>query len=641
MSKKKIIYAITLLTFAACASMGTPDGGPYDEEAPIFVASTPKAYSTGVTEKKFTLEFDENIKLENAFEKVVVSPPQLEMPEIKYNGKRITVELFDTLIPNTTYSIDFNDAVVDNNESNPLENFAFVFSTSDKVDTLAISGTVLNAEDLEPIKGMLVGIYTAGDDSAFYKRPFERVSRTDSRGRFTIKGMAPGKYNVYALADANQNYRFDQKSEKIAYLGRSVEPFATPAMRADTVWRDSTTIDTIKHIPYTRFQPDDLVLRAFNETFYSQYLQKSQRPEHNRFTLYFADSNDTMPIVKGLNFNEKDAFIIEESARMDTIQYWLRDTTIYHMDTLEISVTYNILDDSLGVMTSRTDTLYLSPRKSRERILKEELEAREKAEKEFIKGLKKREQYDEENPPVYVPPVKYLKIKPLNSSTMDVNNLYRLSFEEPLASIDTAAIHVSKAIDDSTYTAIPFVFRESDKNHREYVIYAEWRPEESYKVEIDSAAFKGLYGNVTEKFEEKIKFRSLDEYAVLNLIIPGTGNGSIVQLLKSDGNVEATQHTTDNRCSFYFIKPGKYYLRTIIDENKNGKWDTGDYGKGIEPERVFYYPHMLELRALFEYDQDDWDINTPLEKQKPLEITKQKPDKERKKRNRNAERKFK
>ena len=184
------------LVLAACASIGSPDGGPYDEEPPVLLKATPALNSTGVTVADITLEFDENVTLQNAFENVVVSPPQFEMPEIKYSGKKVTVELFDTLKPNTTYSIDFGSAIVDNNESNPYENFAYVFSTGETVDTLAVSGTVLNAADLEPIKGMMVGLHSCLDDSAFNTLPFERVSRTDSRGRFTIKGIAPGEYRV-------------------------------------------------------------------------------------------------------------------------------------------------------------------------------------------------------------------------------------------------------------------------------------------------------------------------------------------------------------------------------------------------------------------------------------------------------------
>lgn len=347
-----------------------------------------------------------------------------------------------------------------------------------------------------------------------------------------------------------------------------------------------------------------------------------------------------MPVVKGLNFDETDAFIVESSENMDTILYWIKDTAIWHMDTLELAITYKELD-SLGNKVARTDTNYVAARKSRERVLKEQQEAYEKAEKAFQKAAKKRKDYDENNPPEYVPPTKELKIKSRNSSTMDLNVPYRIGFDEPVISIDTSFIHVQRAVNDSTYEDIPFVFRSSDKKYREYIIYAEWRPEEVYRVRLDSAMFHGLYGGTSRAFEEKMRFRSLDEYAVLFLNIPGTGNNAIVQLMKSDKNVVDEQRTENGRCSFYFIKPDKYYLRLIMDENGNGKWDTGDYGKHLAPEKVYYYPKAIEMRALFEYSLNDWDINELLDKQKPLEITKQKPDKERKKRNRNAQRKFK
>ena len=139
--KSAIIYFLAASLLLACASIGRPDGGPYDEDPPVLVSSAPLPYSVNISKKRIILNFDENIKLQNAFEKVVISPPQIEMPEIKAAAKRVTVELLDSLIPNTTYSIDFNDAIVDNNEGNPLENFSFVFSTGEQVDTFAVSGT--------------------------------------------------------------------------------------------------------------------------------------------------------------------------------------------------------------------------------------------------------------------------------------------------------------------------------------------------------------------------------------------------------------------------------------------------------------------------------------------------------------------
>ena len=636
--KETLLYALSLVLPVACASVGHPDGGPYDEDPPVLVRSTPGINATGVSNGKVEILFDENIRLQNAFEKVVVSPPQMQMPEIRYNGKKVTVELFDSLVPNTTYSIDFNDAIVDNNEGNPYENFAYVFSTGDVVDTLAVSGTVLNAEDLEPVKGVVVGLHSCLDDSAFTKKAFERVSRTESRGRFTIKGIAPGKYRVYALADANQNFLFDQKSEKVAFMETYVSPFASEAIRQDTIWRDSLTIDSIVDVKYTRFQPDDIVLRLFAEELKMQYLMKSTRSEHNKFTLFFAAPNEEMPVVKGIGFDFDTQYVLESSARMDTLTFWLKDSMLYRNDTLDISVSYKV-PDSLEMMVDRIDTLRLVPKKKWAKVVEMQQKIYEEEKKKFLRSESRKEGYDKENPPQYIPKTKILPVRFSGSTSMDVNGDCSFAFDEPLEYADSSAIHLSQVI-DSTLIPMDFVFRRSDRNIKEYNLFAEWRPGMKYRLTVDSAAFKGMYGGVSEALSRDMQFRTLEEYAVLYLTIPGVGDNAIVQLLSSD-KVVMQERSNSGRCAFYFIKPGKYYLRLILDENNNGKWDTGCFEKGLQPEKVYYYPHSLDLRALFEYTQDDWDINAPLNEQKPLEITKQKPDKERKKMNRNATRKFK
>ena len=639
MSVRNFALYTMLLLLAACASMGTPDGGPYDETPPVLLTSTPRVNALNVKDNKIVLEFDEFIKLQNAYEKIVVSPPQLQQPEIKVNGKRIIAELFDTLKPSTTYTIDFNDAIVDNNEGNPLESFSFVFSTGDKVDTLGLSGTVLDASNLEPVKGILVGLHSDHSDSAFTKKPFDRISRTDSRGQFSMRGVAPGKYRIYALADANGNYRFDQKSEKIAYFDSLIVPYATPAWRNDTVWHDSITIDTIKRVAYTRLCPDDIVLRAFNEPLNQQYLAKNSREKHNIFKLYFAAPIDTLPLVKGFDFESADAFVVEANATNDTLTYWLKDTLVYYRDTLTVEVTYPA-PDSMGIYAPRSDTLRLVPRKSRAKILEEENKAFEENEKKFLKEAARNDDFDKENPPKYIPPIPALNIESNGSMSMDVHRDFKLKFVEPIGSIDTASIHLYQVV-DTVNQPIPYVFRQSPDNIREYIIYAEWRPEKEYKLEIDSAAFVGLYGSASNRFDQPLKFRSLDEYATLRLNIPGTGNKAVVELLNNSDKPVATQRTENNRCTFFFVTPGNYYMRLFIDENGNGEWDTGNYENKQQAEKVYYYPRMLDLRAMFEYDQNDWNINMPAAKQKPLEITKQKPDKVREKRNRNAERKFK
>ena len=278
-----LLLSVFLLLLYSCARMGNPDGGWYDETPPRVVGASPSDKATGVTGRKIYINFSEFIKIDNPTENVVISPPQLEAPEIKAQGKRIAIELKDSLKPNTTYTIDFSSAISDNNEQNPLGNYTYTFSTGAEIDTLEVSGTVLEAENLEPIKGILVGLYNDLSDSAFCKKPMLRVSKTDSRGHFVIKGVAPGKYHIYALQDADGNYFFNQKSEKLAFSQDIIVPSFISDVRQDTLWTDSLHIKNIERIGYTRFIPDDIVMRAFTEKLTDRYFLKSERNEADHY----------------------------------------------------------------------------------------------------------------------------------------------------------------------------------------------------------------------------------------------------------------------------------------------------------------------------------------------------------------------
>ena len=316
--------------------MGQPDGGWYDDTPPRVIGATPADKATDVSAKKINIWFNEYIKIQDAQNKVIVSPPQLEQPEIKDNGRRIVVELKDSLKPNTTYTIDFGDAISDNNEGNPMGNYTYSFSTGDHIDTLEVSGYVLNAEDLEPIKGIQVGLYDDLSDTIFRQKPMIRISRTDSRGHFTIKGVAPGTYRCYALQDADGDFVYNQKSEQLAFSHQTFEPSWKPDTRQDTIWRDTLHIDNILRIPYTHFLPDDITLLAFAAEQTDRYLLKTERQEPNKFSFYFSYGNPELPVIRGLNFLSDSAFVMEASARRDTLTYWLRDTALVNQDTLRM-----------------------------------------------------------------------------------------------------------------------------------------------------------------------------------------------------------------------------------------------------------------------------------------------------------------
>ena len=143
-----LVLVVTILIAVACANMATPTGGPVDLDPPKVVRSSPGFNATRVAKGKITIDFDENVTIKNPSENVIITPPQKAFPIIHSVNRRVTVELRDTLMPNTTYTVDFTDAIVDNNEENPLENFSYSFSTGDVVDSLAISGKVITADIL-------------------------------------------------------------------------------------------------------------------------------------------------------------------------------------------------------------------------------------------------------------------------------------------------------------------------------------------------------------------------------------------------------------------------------------------------------------------------------------------------------------
>ena len=623
-------YLLVFLLLVSCAKMGQPDGGWFDETPPKVIGASPADGAVNVNQKKINIYFDEFIKLDNPSEKVVVSPPQLEQPEIKGAGRRIQISLVDSLKANTTYTIDFSDAISDNNEGNPMGNYTYSFSTGAAIDTMEVSGHVLESENLEPIKGILVGLYADHADSAFRTKPMLRVSRTDSRGRFVIKGVAPGSYRIYALQDQDGDYKFSQKSEKIAISHDIIVPSCKPDVRQDTTWVDSLHIKSIDQVDYTHFLPDNIVLRAFTEPLTDRFFLKAERQKANSFTLFFSYGDSILPQIKGLNFEAENAFLVEASVKKDTITYWLKDTALVNQDTLLMDITYR-MTDSTGVLVNKTD--------SAQEILSKEPYAKrmKEQEKELAAWTKKQEKKKKKGEPYdSVMEVKPLDVQLSASSQFDPDQNVIFSFPTPLAKVDTAAIHLYAKHDTLWYRA-PMEFLPLE--NRKYELRGEWRPDIEYSLEVDSAAFKDIYGLASKPIKQGFKVNSLDTYGTLLVNITSLHDlPLIVQLLDAQDKVVKETKTVNGVAEFYYLKPQKYYMRLIVDRNNNGKWDTGNYDSDQQAEEVYYYPEVIECKAKWDLTES-WDpLARELSLQKPGAITKQKPDKEKKVKNQNVQR---
>ena len=641
MRKPLLLLAIAIVTLTGCARMGQPDGGWFDETPPHVVDTSPKDQSTNVSQRNITILFDEFIKLDNPTEKVVVSPPQIEAPEIKGAGRRITVELKDSLKPNTTYTVDFSDAISDNNEGNPLGNYTYSFSTGEHIDTMEVAGHVVEAENMEPIKGILVGLYDNLDDSAFTTLPMLRVARTDSRGYFVIKGVAPGDYRIYALQEADGDYVHSQKSEKIAFSHDIITPSFKPDVKQDTLWRDSLHIADIIPTNYTHFLPDNIVLRAFTEEQTDRYFLKNERKQADNFTLFFTYGNPQLPEIEGFNFDEHDAFLLEANEQLDTLRYWLKDTLLINQDTLRMQLRF-LATDSTGTLQTKTDTITVLSKEPYAKRMKEWQKEREKWEKQQEKARKKGNEVQEEMPPTP------LDLKVNIKSDMMPDNSITLESATPILRIDTTKIHLTVKR-DTLFDEKPFILRCEkvdvegwESAQRKFTLLPDstdnlWNIGTQYTLVIDSAAFTDIYGKVCNTIKKGANIRKEEDFTTIIFNVAQLEDAPYVgQLLDGQDKVVKQTSSPDGKLTFNYVKPGEYYLRVFADYNNNGRWDTGNYEDDRQAEKVYYYPEKMECKAHWPLEKS-WNPESG-KTLKPAAITKQKPDKEKRIKNQNQAR---
>ena len=350
-----IIFGIIAVIAAACASIGNPSGGARDEQPPRFVRAHPAPYSTEVPRKteRITLDFDELVNVKDATQKVVVSPPTKSVPRVASSGHRVSITFTDSLLPNTTYTVDFADAIEDNNEGNPLVNFSYTFSTGPTVDSLRIAGRVLSALAMEPMQGKLVGVHRLTEDAdsllvpdtadipdsllstsdlpAIFHKMFDRVARTDDRGRFSIEGLAPGRYRVFALDDTNSDYLFSSPDEEMAFYDAIVSPYAEEAVAMDTIFDPKLgTVDSIVSRRRTLYLPNDILLRSFLTSRKQQFISSNARQDSTRINLVFNAPNIPLPELSlvGREETPDDWYVLEKSAMGDSLTMWIRDPAI-------------------------------------------------------------------------------------------------------------------------------------------------------------------------------------------------------------------------------------------------------------------------------------------------------------------------
>lgn len=603
---------------ASCASIGNPSGGPRDEDPPMFVRSNPAPGAVNVKRDKIEIEFDEIVNVKDAFSKVVVSPTSKSVPRVTSQGRKVIVQFTDTLKDNTTYTVDFSNSIEDNNESNKLQGFTYSFSTGPALDTLQISGMVLSADALEPQQGMLVGVYSNLSDTAFSTLPLERVAKTDDRGRFSVRGLAPGEYRLFAVADADNDYHRANPEEAMAFYDFTISPTADRIIANDTILNLLTgAVDTVVTRERTRFLPNDILLRSFESDYKQQFLQKYERVDSTRVSLIFNAPSDTLPRLDLVGIEGyKDWYALERSAKNDTLTYWLLPPRIVSEDSLRLAVTYQRPDSAQNLVWG-TDTLRF-------------FFQRPKVKKEKEKKKKKEEEEMAADSVVAAPKPKPLSLKMLTGTTHEVYQPLVMEFETPLTRLDTAAFHLEVMV-DSTWTPVPKEWRPErvdSGNPRSLKIEYPWELSSEYRLLVDSLAATGIYGLRTDPLEHKFKTKAEEDYCALSFTITNFNDTvpSFVELVNSSDAPVRREPVVDGKVTFKYLQPGKYYARIYEDFNGNGVYDTGNLDSLRQPDMAYYYPKVVNLKKNWD-KEEQWNVfGMAVDLMKPEALKKNKPE---------------
>jgi hypothetical protein len=296
-----------MIFVSACASLQQPDGGPKDTEAPKVLEELPKNLTRNYKGNKIEITFDEYFKLNSEFTEVTISPAQETAPTFKTKQKTLEITFKDSLEENTTYTVNFGKAIQDVNESNILKNYSFVFSTGPTLDSLQISGKVINSTDNKPVLDATVFIFPIKKDTLFGKKKPSLYTNTDSSGNFSIKNLREDTYTIYALKETGVDRIYNSANEEIAFLANPIK------LSKDT---------------------GEIILKLFKETP-TEFKIIDRRIENDGRITIIGNKSIKNPSISFINTNEGKDAIIDFSSKGDTASIWLQELTF---DSLKVSI---------------------------------------------------------------------------------------------------------------------------------------------------------------------------------------------------------------------------------------------------------------------------------------------------------------
>lgn len=586
MNLKHCSIILGLFFLASCANRGVgPQGGPKDSIPPVPRHSEPELGTLNFSGNKIEITFDEYIQLDNLASNLLMSPPQQNPPDVKARGKKLMIQFQDSLYANTTYTIDFGSAVCDYREKVPLHGYSFYFSTGNEIDTLETRGYVYDAQTLNPIKGITVGVYRNLMDSSFVREPFLRIAKTDSVGGFRIGNMHEGIYRIYAVDDISRDYRLTV-GESLAFMDTTVSVQSPVISIPDSV---SNAQDSVISV-----QPSDITrLFLFKEEQQKLYMQRALRDEQHRITLLFSASPDSLPVIRplcdSLNYH------IQYSSKCDTVNIWLTDSMSIRQDSLFFETRYRQTDSAYNLvwMTDTIRSIWRAPK----------MTAKAKETQDRINRNRR------------------LTLISNARKGFEVYDTLRVICSTPLASIATDSIHLFE-VKDTVRKALPFAIAPYDTLPMRLEILADLKPNADYELLLDSGALHDIYGVTHIRATYDLSVKALSEYSTLRVKLVPFEPLARIQLLNNKDEVLRELPADIEGAFFEYLKPDSYYLRLYLDKNDDGHWTTGSWETKRQPEPVYYFPQKIQTKSNWDFEEE-WDYQAVEQtKSKPKELIK-------------------
>lgn len=593
-----IVFLSILLLATGCANVTQPTGGPKDETPPEILFMNPANATTQFEADKIVIEFDEFIQLKDFKTQFIISPPTEEKPKAKVKGKRLEITIPDSLAPNTTYNLFFGNAIQDFNEGNPLSNFRYVFSTGVELDSMSLRGTVLSAFDKKPLENTIVMLYHEFTDSTPMKRLPDYVANIDEEGNFRMAYLAKNEYTLFALTDENDNYLYDD-GEPIAFLDSLVTFSISTITRTDTVYaKDSTVevrVDQLKKIPspeqrqidtiitytYQDYPEKEYRLYSFIEPTTNQYIKENKRDLPYFISIVMNAYPKDSVCIKVVDEGDESGFIRKDSENLDSISIWLTDTAQINRENIELEISYPVLLQR-GEYLNQTDTLSFSYFFS---------------EKDTLKPLS-------------------LNI-PLKKNKLDLKKNLNLLVNTPINRIDSSKIQLSIK-EDSVFLPIDYELKAEDELKRHFILSSAWEADSSYKLMLAAGAFTDIYGQQNDTIQGTFQVQKEEEYGklLLNFDEALWGQPLLVQLWDNEEKQQLRQmqfvaNKNSSQAVIELVHPGEYKVKLVFDDNGNQEWDGGDLFNKKQPERAFYHPEVIKVRA-------NWDLEVEIQYEKLL-----------------------